>query len=144
MIRAFEEADTERVMQIWLSGNLEAHTFVPAVYWTSNYEMVKEQIAQSEVYVLEADGKIQGFIGIADGYIAGVFVDGSYRSKGAGKQLLDYAKERYKALTLSVYRENERAAAFYRREGFTVRAEGADEYGNAEYTMAWTKEEGAA
>lgn len=138
MIRKLQEADINQVMQIWLNGNMEAHTFVAQEYWQSNYDMVQEQLLQAEVFVLEVDGVVQGFIGLVEGYIAGIFVAGQYRSMGVGRQLLDYAKQRYNTLTLSVYQQNERAIAFYRREGFAVSAEGMDEEtGSAEYTMTW-------
>lgn len=143
MIRKFEQADIGQVMHLWLNGNVEAHPFVPENYWISNYQMVQEQISQAEVYVSENDGEIQGFIGLADGHIAGIFVGSKYRSKGIGKQLLDYAKERYGALFLNVYQQNKRAVDFYRREGFFVSAEGADEKtGSAEYTMLWKANDG--
>ena len=135
MIRKLQKADIQQVMQIWLNGNIEAHPFVPKDYWVSNYEMVQEQLCKADVFVYEADREIQGFIGLADSYIAGIFVDKKYRSMGIGKQLLEYAKKQCSALSLNVYKLNKRAAAFYLREGFSVSAEGIDETGNEEYTM---------
>lgn len=141
MIRKLEKADIEPVMQIWLNGNIEAHPFVPEDYWKSNYQMVQEQLLEAEVFVYEADKEVQGFIGLVDSYIAGIFVAGKYRSAGIGKQLLQYAKEQFPSLSLSVYRENSRAVAFYLREGFHVSAEGRDEEtDNAEYCMSWNEE----
>ena len=83
MIRKFQKEDTGQVMRIWLNGNKDAHPFIPKEYWEANYSMVEEQILQAEVFVYEADGEIQGFIGIVGGYIAGIFVDRAYRSLGA-------------------------------------------------------------
>lgn len=138
MIRKFQETDIEQVMEIWLNSNIEAHSFVPEKYWRSNFDMVKEQLPQADVYVSDRDGEIQGFIGIADGYLAGIFVNKKYRSHGIGKQLLCHAKQTYPALTLNVYRKNDRAAAFYRREGFSILSEQTDEAtGEFEYTMGW-------
>lgn len=138
MIRKFQREDTRRVMQIWLNGNEEAHAFVPKDYWKQNYSMVEEQLLQADVFINEMCGEIRGFIGIVDGYIAGIFVDKAYRSLGLGKQLLDDAKQRYRCLSLSVYRKNQRAVAFYFREGFSIQSEGVDEAtGEVEYTMLW-------
>ena len=36
-IRAFQIADLEQVMQIWLDGNREAHPFIPDSYWEENF-----------------------------------------------------------------------------------------------------------
>lgn len=138
MIRKFQTSDTEQVMQIWLNGNQDAHPFVPKEYWESNFEMVQAELLQAEVFVYEMCGEIQGFIGISGDYIAGIFVDKNHRSLGIGKKLLDDVKSKYGSLTLDVYQKNERAAAFYLREGFSVRSEKLDEAtGEVEYAMTW-------
>ena len=41
MIRKFTENDTDRIMQIWLQANIDAHSFIPADYWDGNFEYVK-------------------------------------------------------------------------------------------------------
>ena len=72
MIRKLAQEDLEAVMGIWLEANLKAHDFIEADYWKSNFEAVKETLAQAEVYVYTEDTKIKGFIGIVEGYIAGL------------------------------------------------------------------------
>lgn len=126
MIRKFQKSDIREVMKIWLSSNLEAHSFVPEEYWKSNAQMVEDQLSQAEVYIYEDAGTIEGFIGLQDDYIAGIFVKKEYRGNGIGKALLDYVKEMHKELTLHVYQKNCRAAALYRREGFSVVSEETD------------------
>ena len=74
MIRALQEADIERVAEIWLDSNLKAHHFIPAQYWKSNFELVKEMLSQAEVYAYENDRNIQGFTGLNGEYIEGIFV----------------------------------------------------------------------
>lgn len=138
MIREFQKSDIEQVMRIWLMGNTEAHPFIPEDYWKSNFEEVQKQISQADVLVYEAEGSILGFMGIVEGYIAGIFVDEKYRSAGIGKQLLNDAKRKNNALSLSVYQKNKRAVEFYLREGFLVSEEGVDEdTGEVEYGMVW-------
>lgn len=138
VIRELQQSDISQVMRIWLNGNTEAHPFVSREYWVSNFDMVKQQLASAEVYVAETNGQIQGFIGLMDTYIAGIFVDQTCRSQGVGRQLLACAKEKHDALTLSVYRENRRAVSFYLREGFQISASGVDEEtGQQEYTMCF-------
>ena len=74
MIRKLQKVDINRVADIWLKTNLKAHFFIPEQYWISNYEFVKEMLPQAEVYVYEDDKMIQGFIGVSDEYIEGIFV----------------------------------------------------------------------
>ena len=143
MIRKFETRDLAAVMQIWLEGNLDAHAFILASFWTEHFEMVRDMLPQAELYVHENETprQIDGFIGLTENHIEGIFVAKAARSKGIGKALLDYAKSRKPRLDLSVYQKNERALAFYRREQFAVQSEGIDEDTNeAEIQMLWTRQ----
>ena len=104
--------------------------------------MVRDMLPQAELYVHEneATRQIDGFIGLTENHIEGIFVAKSARSKGIGRALLEYAKSRKPCLTLSVYQKNEQALAFYRREQFVVQSEGIDEDTNeAEIQMLWTR-----
>ena len=143
MIRKFENLDLDAVMQIWLQANLDAHAFIPASFWEAHFEMVRDMLPQAELYVHEGEDprQIDGFIGLTENHIEGIFVAKAARSKGIGKALLDYAKSRRPCLTLSVYQKNQRALAFYRREKFIVQSEGIDEDTNeADIQMLWTRQ----
>lgn len=104
--------------------------------------MVRDLLPQAELYVHEDAGtqQIDGFIGLTENHIEGIFVAKAARFKGTGKALLEYAKSRKPYLTLSVYQKNERALAFYRRVQFIVQSEGIDEDTNeADIQMLWTR-----
>lgn len=138
MIRKLQKTDINGVADIWLKTNLKTHYFIPEQYWTNNYEVVKEMLPQAEVYVYEDDKIIQGFVGINDEYIEGIFVSDEMQSRGIGKMLLDYIKDKKDRLQLKVYQKNVRAMSFYQREGFTIQSEGMDEFtGEKEYVMNW-------
>ena len=113
MIRKMQNIDSNRVADIWLKTNLKAHYFIPEQYWTSNYELVKEMMSQAEVYVYEDDKMIQGFVGLSNKYIEGIFVSNEMQSCGIGKLLLDYIKNKKVRLRLNVYQKNARAISFY-------------------------------
>ena len=143
MIRKFETQDLDAIMQIWLHGNLDAHAFIPASFWTEHFEMVRDMLPQAKLYVHEDEDtrQIDGFIGLTENHIEGIFVAKAARSQGIGKALLEYAKSRNPYLTLSVYQKNQRALAFYQREQFTVQSEGIDEDTNeAELQMLWSQQ----
>ncbi len=137
-IRNFNPEDLDQVMRIWLDGNREAHSFIPREYWESHAEEVKEQLLCAELLVCEEEGKIQGFAGLQENYLAGIFVEAGSRSKGTGRALLDRVKETHPFFTLHVYAENERAVSFYRREGLrVVSREREEDTGREEYAMEW-------
>ena len=129
-------------MALWLDTNLKTHDFVPAEYWRSNFEPVKEMLPQAEVYVYESAGEIQGFVGLSGEYIEGIFVVDEMQSQGIGRRLLDHMKATKDTLYLSVYQKNTRAIRFYHREGFVIQREGLDEStGEKEFTMLWRRKQ---
>ena len=138
MIRELRKADINKVANIWLATNITAHYFIPAQYWQNNFELVKELLLQATVYVYEHNQEIQGFIGLNDEYVEGIFVSDEMQSRGIGKMLLDYIKDKKDRLQLKVYQKNVRAMSFYQREGFTIQSEEMDEFtGEKEYVMNW-------
>ena len=138
MIRKLQKTDVIKVADIWLDSNIKAHDFIPAQYWKSNFELVKELLLQATVYVYEDNQKIQGFIGMNEEYIEGLFVLNEMQSQGIGKILLNYAKGKRNKLFLNVYQKNTRAISFYQREGFEVQCSGLDEAtGEKDYVMTW-------
>ena len=142
MIRVLQEFDLTVVMQIWLTTNIRAHDFIPKEYWTDNYKTVKNILPQAEVYVYEDNHtkQINGFIGLTNDDIAGIFIKHTAQSKGIGKQLLDFVKERKPKLSLHVYEKNMRAVKFYQREQFIIQSENIEKVTNEkELKMVWNK-----
>lgn len=142
MIRAFQNKDLRAVMQIWLQTNIHTHSFIPKEYWRGKYSMVEEMLPQAELYVCEDDStnQIEGFVGLMNNEIAGIFVRETAQSKGIGKHLLNYVKAARPILYLYVYRKNTRAIRFYERENFEIRSESIDgDTNEQELIMVWKK-----
>ena len=139
VVRKLQEADIDRVAEIWLDTNIRTHPFIAASYWRDHFEAVKGLLLQTDVYVYEEQNEIQGFVGVRETYIEGLFVWHEAQSRGIGKELLDFVKRIHKPLHLRVYQKNIRAAAFYQRENFAVQREETDaDTGEKEYLMVWT------
>lgn len=137
MIRIFEFRDLDKIMEIWLEGNLSAHPFIKEEYWKQNYESVKSILPNAEVYVYEDRNEILGFIGIDADYIAGIFVAEGYRGIGIGHQLLTKVK-RKRRLSLHVYEKNIKAVTFYQAEGFGIEGSMIEkDTGEMEYLMVF-------
>ena len=138
MIRELRKVDINKVAEIWLDTNIKTHYFISAQYWKSSFELVKELLLQATVYVYEDKQEIQGFIGLSNEYIEGIFVSAEMQSQGIGKILLNYVKGKRNKLILNVYQKNTRAISFYQREGFEIQYSGLDEAtGEKDYVMAW-------
>lgn len=137
-IRKANKEDINRVMNIWLQANLEAHNFVDPNYWKDNFAVVKQEIQSADIFVVEVKNEIVGFAGLKEDYLAGIFFDQKVRHQGLGTELLNYLKHRYPQLILDVYQKNLAAINFYRKNGFKIIQE--KEYQNQnlnEYQMMW-------
>ena len=142
MIRKYVDSDIDAVMQIWLNTNIQAHSFISPDYWKNNFDVVKEMLPLAEIYVHEIDSanRIDGFIGLNDDYIEGIFVKEEAQSKGIGKQLLDHVKKVKSTLRLNVYQKNKQAIQFYLREEFGIQSESLDRNtGEKEFIMIWKR-----
>lgn len=142
MIREYADGDMNAVMQIWLNTNIQAHSFIPADYWRRNFNAVRKMMPHAEIYVHEDDctKQIDGFIGLNDTCIEGIFVKKAAQSKGIGTQLLNHTKELRSTLKLGVYQKNEKAIRFYLREGFLIQSENIDsDTGENEFVMVWNR-----
>lgn len=142
MIRKCVDSDIDAVMQIWLNTNIQAHSFISPDYWKNNFDVVKEMLPLAEIYVHEVDNadQIDGFIGLNNDYIEGIFIKEVAQSKGTGKQLLNHVKKVKSTLKLNVYKKNERAIQFYLREEFSIQSESVDDNtGEKELIMVWKR-----
>lgn len=134
------EMDLNRLVEIWLNSNIDAHNFIEENYWRSNIAYLREELPKSDLYLAEIDNKIVGFMGIMDSYIAGIFIDKDFRSMGLGKKLLQIGKDKYDFLSLNVYVKNENAYKFYLNNDFIVEEKTLDEANNQyEYYMTYKK-----
>lgn len=142
MIKELENFEINEVLDIWLKPNIKAHNFIDKNYWINNYELVKnEYIPNSKTFVHKEDNIIKGFISIMnDSFIGALFVLEDYQGKGIGSSLMDYCKNLYPKLELSVYKENTSAVSFYRKCDFKIEEEmQGEDLPNKEYLMKWTK-----
>lgn len=137
-IQRFQLEQLDTCMKIWLEGNLQAHNFVPAEYWQTAAPSVREALPQAELWV-DMDGEtVRGFIGLQEGYIAGLFVDEGQQGQGVGGGLLAFCQRKHRLLSLEVYERNERAVRFYQKHGFQITEKRTDEHtGESVYRMIW-------
>ncbi|WP_323701753.1 GNAT family N-acetyltransferase [Staphylococcus cohnii] len=141
MIKKLDNIDSEsieKISNIWLNSNLDAHDFIKHDYWIDNLGKVKKMLPDSTIYVYYADNQIVGFAGLYEQYIAGIFITDNYRNKGIGRLILERLKTDYSVLSLHVYEKNEGAIRFYTKHHFEIRSkefeQDTQEY---EYLMEW-------
>jgi ribosomal protein S18 acetylase RimI-like enzyme len=139
-IRGYRNEDLKKIEEIWLKGNKEAHAFVSEEFFFGHLPMLRELMPKVTVLVSEEEDTVTGFLGMEDGFILGLFVDPVKQGQGIGRKLLQEAKRKTDVLTLKAFVKNERAVAFYIREGFTAAGTELDETtGEEEVTFVWNK-----
>lgn len=84
-------------------------------------------LAECEVWVAEAGGRVVGFAALSGAWLDHLYVDPGHQDAGIGSELLGRAVEAG-ARDLRVFAQNEAAARLYERHGFTVaeRGDGGD------------------
>ena len=81
------------------------------------------------------DGVVKGFIQIDGNEIKKLFVEPVLQGKGIGAALIDYAIECFKVRFLWALEKNQRAIAFYDRNGFHTTEHKRLEEGTTEYLI---------
>ena len=137
MIREYSAADTETVLDIWLTASIKAHNFMAPDFWESQVGNMRDiYLPASRTYVFQVDGKVRGFYSLYEGILAAIFVCPEHQGSGIGKQLMKHAKLECPNLSLSVYLENQVSIGFYLSQGFEIVSEQVDEHtGHQEYFM---------
>jgi GNAT superfamily N-acetyltransferase len=140
-IREAVEKDIPRLLELYqqLSFNPGDYKKAPVADCRRILEQIREY-PNASLLVAEEDGKVVGttFLAILPGFahktapfgvVEYVVVDETRRSKGIGKALMEYCKERAKEagcykIMLTSDKRRDRAHKFYRSIGFEASAEG--------------------
>jgi putative acetyltransferase len=138
-IRVFQPDDMEHVLTLWLEASAKAHDFIDRAFWESKVpDMRHRYLPAAETYVYDEAGTIKGFLSLHGNTLAALFVSPQFQGQGIGTQLMGKAKDMRRHLTLTVYKENHQAIAFYQACGFRIETEQTDEHtGHPELVMAF-------
>lgn len=113
-------AQYETLTQVWEASVRATHDFLDESDIAFLRPKILHEYLQAVTLRACADehGKIQGFVGVADGRIEMLFVDPACRGRGVGRQLLGHAIDHLGATALDVNEQNPQAIGFYERMGF--------------------------
>lgn len=120
MIREVKKTDYPILVDIWESAVLSTHDFLKKEDFLCYREHLPTYFQYVTLYGYEQDGRLVGFIGVAENNIEMLFVHNDYRYKGVGKRLVMYAIEKLQVCKVDVNEQNIQAIGFYRHMGFSV------------------------
>lgn len=113
-------SDHKQITDVWEASVKATHHFLPTDFtaqWRNQVETVFLSVV--ELYCAKnKEGKIIGFVGVAEQKIEMLFLDPDVRGKGVGKQLTEFAIKTLKADKVDVNEQNEQAVGFYLKMGF--------------------------
>jgi ribosomal protein S18 acetylase RimI-like enzyme len=112
------------------------HDDADVTAWVAGWDL-----AESEVWVAEAEGRPVGYARVHDEWLEDLYVDPEAAGQGVGTALMELVKARHpQGFGLWVFVSNTRAIGFYDRHGL-VEVERTDGAGNEErepdIKMAW-------
>ena len=120
MIREVKKTDYPIPVDIWESAVLSTHDFLKKEDFLYYREHLPTYFQYVTLYGYEQDGRLVGFIGVAENNIEMLFVHNDYRYKGVGKRLVMYAIEKLQVCKVDVNERNIQAVGFYQHRGFSV------------------------
>ena len=120
MIREVKKTDYPILVDIWESAVLGTHDFLKKEDFLYYREHLPTYFQYVTLYGYEQDGRLVGFIGVAENNIKMLFVHNDYRYRGVGKRLVMYAIEKLQVCKVDVNEQNIQAIGFYRLMGFSV------------------------
>ena len=115
----YEDKFREQILAVWERSVLATHSFLNPGDFKSIKEIVHTiDFNTFQVYCLLTEGRVAGFIGVADQKVEMLFLDPRYFGRGLGKKLMDFALVELKANKVDVNEQNLKSVRFYKRLGF--------------------------
>jgi putative acetyltransferase len=128
MIRAFEPADEDDLIRVWLDSTIPDQPFLPEEHWRAMEPEIREGLLPTaETWVIEEDGRLVAFMSLLGNMIGGLFAHPDHQGQGRGRALVRYARGRYETLFVEVFEANRPAIGFYRSCGFVDHERRTDE-----------------
>lgn len=121
-IDTVEKADHIKLIAIWEASVRATHDFLAEKDLQELKPLILEQYFDAvDLRCAKNDsGEILGFCGVHDGNIEMLFISPDVRRKGIGTLLATHAIEEQGATKVDVNEQNQQAAGFYERMGFSV------------------------
>ena len=121
-IDPIKESEYVEVVEIWESSVRATHNFLTE----EDIQYFKPLILKEYLKAVElrsardAEGKILGFLGVADRGLEMLFLDPKWIGKGVGAKLMKYALHHFEVNKVDVNEQNPQAVEFYKRFNFKV------------------------
>lgn len=120
MIRLMNQEDIENIMDIWITATVSSHRFINQSFWLKQYRKVKQELNNTNTYVICEQDRIVGFASIKDHKLLCLLVISGMQNKGLGSLLIKHLKTQYDDLHAEIYVKNDKALRFFKKHGFEI------------------------
>jgi putative acetyltransferase len=118
-IRQYENPDLEAVLDSWEVSTRLAHRFMTDAFIIQERKNITEiYLPNTDTWVAEVDGKVQGFIALMGNEVGAIFLQPGNHGQGIGKALMDKARMLHGDLVVEVFKVNAIGRNFYLKYGF--------------------------
>lgn len=127
IIDPIKKNEYNEVVDVWEASVRATHHFLKE----EDIQYFKPRILNTYLDAVELrcarneDGKILGFLGVADQNLEMLFIHPYYRGKQIGKALLKFSIEKMNVKKVDVNEQNGQAIGFYKKFGFEVSSRSA-------------------
>jgi putative acetyltransferase len=119
LIRQYNESDLEAVLSSWESATRLAHPFMTDEFLVQERKNTAEiYLPNTNTWVIEINKEVVGFIALMGNEVGAIFLQPEHHGKGAGKALMDKARELHGELEVEVFSANSIGREFYSKYGF--------------------------
>lgn len=111
-----------RLVGVWESSVRATHLFLTEgdIQEIKTYVPLALKGVTNLVIAMDGNNTPIGFIGVENGCIEMLFIDNDRRGTGAGRVLVEFAIDKYRAKEVTVNEQNVQAVGFYQHMGFSV------------------------
>jgi len=128
IIREYQIDDTDQILTCWESATRLAHPFLTEEFLNQErYNIPNLYLPNAETWVIEDQAEVIGFIALLGNEVGAIFVKPDFHGTGAGKALMDKARELRGDLEVEVFEANSIGRKFYQRYGFMPLSESTHE-----------------
>ncbi|BBP85742.1 GCN5 family N-acetyltransferase [Pseudomonas sp. Pc102] len=122
ILERIDDNDRQRLVEVWEAAVRATHHFLGEDDIQFFKPLVRDAYLDSVKLACSRDaaGRIQGFIGTAEGKVEMLFVDPALHGQGIGRELLLHAIANEGATAVEVNEQNPQAVGFYLHMGFEV------------------------
>ena len=140
VIRKYVETDLEDLLFAWEDASKVAHPFLSEEFLaTERYNIPNVYLPNAETWVVEQNNRVIGFIALIGNEIGAIFVRTDCHGTGAGRALMDKAKQLHEDLEVDVFEANNIGRKFYAACGFTFLSKSVHEAtGQAVFRLKYT------